>query len=140
TIARKDAFDYSDKNNVEVTARTLYVEGFSEKDQRKGESIIDFLQERLSPFGSILSVRTPRYSNSTSRELMGFAFIEFESEESVERACQQLRWQKDAQIEATSTPILRAISKATWNEKKKRYLKLQKDAEHSQARQSMDDS
>ena len=79
TISRCDPYICSNNQSNE---RVVYVEKFDLNNQE----IFEWLKTVFEDFGSILSIRTPRYKHSN--ELMGFAFIEFSEKASVEMACQ----------------------------------------------------
>lgn len=122
TIARKEPF-YPETNQNDIDKRTLYVEGFNADEKDKAVSIIDSLKSQFTQFGTILLVRTPRFA---SKKLMGFAFIEFETADSLEKACQAYPWT------ATDSPVgdckqFRVLTKERWSLYKSRYLKLQKE-------------
>lgn len=67
--------------NNEANDRTIYIEGFC----TDSKDIFADIRNLFEKFGNILSIRTPRYRQS--KQLMGFAFVEFSEANSVEKAC-----------------------------------------------------
>lgn len=123
TIARREPF--SNDNASGVNDRVVYVEGFtsdqlleleqkaalaseneplsndSGKSKENETDIYDFLKEAFEKHGTVLSIRTPRFRGT--KQLMGFAFVEFAKNEAVERAVKYFK--KLSKSEALVKPI-----------------------------------
>lgn len=108
TIARREPFS----NDSAVAERVIYVEGFcgdqlsiyeqqaasetssanenvSSENLECDDEIYKFLKKTFEEHGTVLSIRTPRFKGT--KQLMGFAFVEFADKEAVERSVKHFK-------------------------------------------------
>ena len=92
-------------------ARTVYVE------QLPAGVTIDMLREAFGACGAVTCVSLPRSGPSHSRDALGFAFVEFETEAAAAAAPERMGGTalRDGQ------PPLRVMRKAAWEEQKAAY-------------------
>lgn len=118
TISRREPFYLGGES--EVTDRVLYVEGFNVAEEqtsgeenedtgnKNDEDIFEQLKATFEEHGTVLSIRTPRFR--ASRQLMGFAFIEFAEKEAVEKAVKYFKKVKKEEEKVKKVGVVKPLT------------------------------